>query len=335
MKLAQVIRNYVELKQAMGSRFHTEAVILKAFSQAIGDVAIAEVKTVQVAAYLTGNGPITQFWHRKYSTLQGLYRFAIGRNYVTCSPLPRTSPQPQVIFTPYIYSSDELRRLLQLADAYHHPRAKLSAMTVRTLLMLLYGAALRISEALTLTLADVDLVDSLLTIRTSKFYKTRWVPIGPRLTERLTIYADQRPQGPAFHTPKAPFLVSRTGQPVTRGQAERAFRRVCERAEITRDDGGRYQPRLHDLRHTSAVHRLVTWYQEEADVQRLLPRLATYLGHVHITATQCYLTMTPALLQAANQRFERYAQPEVHHGQSDTTGSLDSALSDRLHRQRT
>lgn len=314
MKLAQVIQNYVELKQAMGSRFHAEAVILRAFSQAVGDIAISEVKTGQVEAYLAGNGLITRFWHRKYSALQGFYRFAIGRGYAAYSPLPRESPQPQVVFTPYIYTSDELRLLLRVADDSYHPRAQLSAKTVRTLLMLLYGAALRISEALSLTLADVDLADSLLTIRTSKFYKTRWVPIGPRLTDTLAVYADQRPQDSALHAPEAPFLLSRTGLAGTRQQAERAFRRVCERAEITRDDGGRYQPRLHDLRHTSAVHRLVAWYQKEADVQRLLPRLATYLGHVNIAATQCYLTMTPDLLEAASQRFERYAKPEVHHG---------------------
>jgi len=89
---------------------------------------------------------------------------------------------------------------------------------------------------------------------------------------------------------------------------------MCAKAAVSRHDGGRYQPRLHDLRHTWAVHRLVAWYQDGADVQRLLPALATYLGHVHIAATQCYLTMTPELLQAASLRFEQYAQPEVHHG---------------------
>ncbi len=314
MKLTQVVQDYVGLKQAMGSRFQTEAVILTAFCRAVGDIPIAEVSAEQVTAYLAGQGPVTRFGQRKYSALQGLYRFALGRGYVACSPLPPREPKPQVVFTPYIYSADELRRLLQAVAACAPPRAKLSATTVRTLLLLVYGAALRISEALALTLADVDVAASVLTIHTSKFYKTRWVPIGPCLSATLAAYARQRPQYSPLHTPDAPFLLTRTDEPVTRQQAERVFRRVCERAAVAREKEARYQPRLHDLRHTSAVHRLVAWYQEGADVQRLLPHLATYLGHVDIAATQCYLTMTPALLHAANLCFERYAQPEVHDG---------------------
>ena len=84
-----------------------------------------------------------------------------------------------------------------------------------------------------------------------------------------------------------------------------------EHAGIRRDDGARYQPRLHDLRHTAAVHRLIAWYRAGADVQRLLPHLATYLGHVDLASTQRYLTMTPELLQEASRRFEQYARPEV------------------------
>lgn len=315
MKLAHVIRDYVDLKQAMGSRFHSEAVILKAFSRSVGDIPMAEVTAEHVNAYLAGHGPVTRFWHRKHSALQGLYRFAIGRGYVTASPLPTTPPQLHVVFTPYIYSPEELKRLLQAVDVRVSPRAKLSAMTVRTLLLLLYGAAWRISEALALTLADVDLDTSLLTIHTSQFYKTRWVPIGLHLRDTLSAYAHARPKDAWLQHPEAPFLLTRTGEPVTRQQAERVFRRVGEHAAVSRNDGGRYQPRLHDLRHPWAVQRLVAWYQEGADGQRLLPHLATYLGHVHIAATQCYLTMTPALLQAASRRFAQYAQPEVrHHG---------------------
>jgi integrase/recombinase XerD len=93
---------------------------------------------------------------------------------------------------------------------------------------------------------------------------------------------------------------------------EYAFRRLRRYAGIHRDDGARYQPRLHDMRHCFAINRLTAWYQQGADVQKLLPQLATYLGHVSIAATQVYLTMTPELLQEASVRFEQYAFPEVH-----------------------
>jgi site-specific recombinase XerD len=178
---------------------------------------------------------------------------------------------------------------------------------------LLYGAGLRISEALALTLADVDLSASLLTIHESKFYKTRLVPIGPRLTATLRAYADDRHRQGHAHNPASPFFMTRNGTAVTRGMAERAFVRLRTIAAIAREDGARYQPRLHDLRHAMAVHRLVACYREGGDVQRLLPQLATYLGHVDVAATQRYLTMTPELLREASRRFERYAQPEVGH----------------------
>ena len=75
----------------------------------------------------------------------------------------------------------------------------------------------------------------------------------------------------------------------------------------------RYQPRIHDIRHTAAVHRVIAWYRAGANVQKLLPQLATYFGHVDISSTQCYLSMTSELLQEASLRFERYAQPQVCH----------------------
>jgi site-specific recombinase XerD len=137
------------------------------------------------------------------------------------------------------------------------------------------------------------------------------VPIGSQLTGAMTIYQSRRlREYPA--KPSAPFFVSRMGELLTIQTAENTFRRICLSAGVVRHDGARYQPRLHDLRHAAAVHRLVSWYRMGADVQKLLPQLATYLGHVHIAATQRYLTLTPELLKEASRRFERYAMEEPH-----------------------
>ena len=310
MKLSQVIQQYVELKQAMGCRFHAESVILKAFCKSLGDVAIDDVKAERVMAYIAGTGGVTRFCHRKLEALRGFYRFALGRGYAISPPLPERLPSPSYVFTPYIYSADELSRLIRATDYCVSGRTKLQSSTLRTLLLLLYGAGLRISEALLLTLQDVDLAKSLLTIRQSKFYKTRFVPIGQRLTDALVAYEKKRSRLGHPRRTVDTFFVTRNGQPVTRSLAESAFCRLRHRADIHRHDGARYQPRLHDLRHTFAVHRLVAWYREGADVQRLLPQLSTYLGHVHISATQRYLTMTPDLLYQASVRFEQYAQPK-------------------------
>jgi len=156
---------------------------------------------------------------------------------------------------------------------------------------------------------EVDLQASLLTVRQTKFGKTRLVPVGPKLREALAQYA-ARSQTTA---PDAPFFKKRGGGRVNQETLACHYRRLRERAGIGRADGARYQPRLHDLRHSFAVHRLTSWYRHGADVQKLLPQLSVYLGHVCIRHTQVYLTMTPELLHEAGQRLEQYVAQEVNH----------------------
>lgn len=213
-------------------------------------------------------------------------------------------------FEPYIYSRDEIKRLIAATEG--RERCNLSSSTCRTLLLLLFGTGLRISEALHLDLVDVDMEAGILSIRETKFYKTRLVPTGRDLTLILAHYKDKRdPRSPK--TPDAPFLLTQRNQRISRASAECAFKQIRERAGVHRDDNARYQPRLHDMRHSFAVTRLVSWYREGADVQKLLPQLATYLGHVHISATGHYLTMTPELLREASLRFEHYASGGDYH----------------------
>lgn len=230
---------------------------------------------------------------------------------VIACPLPITVPQQPQAFLPYVFSRDDIKRLLNAATG--RERCNLSSLAFRTLLLLLYGTGLRISEALNLNLGDVNLQEGILCIRESKFYKTRLVPTGPDLTRILTDYAIERKKD-LPNTSDAPFLLTQRGLRLSRAGAELAFRRLCNCAQIRRNDNARYQPRLHDMRHSFALTRLITWYREGADVQHLLPQLATYLGHVHIAATQHYLTMTPELLRQASQRFERYAMGDHYHG---------------------
>ena len=305
MKLPEAVAAYVAYKLSLGMRFATEARTLKSFYRTLGDIDMRDVDADRVHAFLDGDGPMTAFLHRKLSALRGFYRFAIARGYATSSPLPLTVPEEPRTFVPYIYSRDEMKRLL--AATADRERCNLSSLTCRTLLLLLYGTGLRIGEAVGLNLADVDLDSGILCIRESKFYRTRLVPTGPDLTSVLVQYAVERNKWPPLN-PDAAFLLTNRGQRLSRAGAEYAFKQLRERAQVRRDDGARYQPRLHDIRHTYTVTRLVTWYREGADVQRLLPQLATYLGHVYIGATQHYLTMTPELLRQARLRFERYAR---------------------------
>ncbi len=305
MKLSETVAEYVAHKQSMGMRFSTEQRTLKSFCRSLGDIAIEDIAVGSVLAFIAGSGPVTRFWHRKREVLVGFYRFAIVRGYCAVSPLPTVVPKLPQPFVPYIYSHEELRRLLEATSWCEHPRGKVRAYTYRALILLLYGAGLRISEALALTVSDVNISASLIQIRESKFYKTRLVPLGPDLVNVLTTYAGQRNKDHSSK-PDAKFFICRNGNGFTRRTADGIFHQLRLRAGVQRSDGGRFQPRLHDFRHSFAVHRLTSWYRQGADVQRLLPQLATYLGHVHIAATQRYLTMTPELLREASKRFEAY-----------------------------
>jgi site-specific recombinase XerD len=179
MKLSVLAAQYVASKQDLGMRFRTEARTLQSFCRTMGDIDIAEATAERVLAFIAGPGPVTRFWHRKHEVLRGFYRFAMARGYVAASPLPTIIPQaPQ--FVPHVFSQEELRRLLDATTTCcQSVRSKLQPYTLRMLVLLLYGAGLRISEALSLTLADVDLSARILTIRESKFYyKTRWYPLA-------------------------------------------------------------------------------------------------------------------------------------------------------------
>lgn len=312
MKLADVVMEYITYKQSLGMRFRSETVILKAFSRALGDINLIDAQPGDVLDYINGTGPLTTFWHRKFEALTGFYRFAINRGYGAFSPLPTTIPKRPMPFVPYIYTGEEICSLLAATDMLEEQSRNLQVGTFRTLLLLLYGTGLRIGEALSLRLADVDIQESLLTIHESKFYKSRLVPIGTQLAAILSIYLKKRWGWSCPEGEESVFFPSRNGRALSRGYAEKNFRKLCDQSGIHRKDGARYQPRLHDIRHTFAVTRLVTWYREGADVQRLLPQLSTYLGHINLSATQRYLTMTHELLREASNRFEHYAFPEVN-----------------------
>jgi site-specific recombinase XerD len=179
----------------------------------------------------------------------------------------------------------------------------MSASTFRVLLLLLYGTGMRIGEALRLHIGDVDLDDGVITIRGTKFYKSRLVPLGSDVHAQLRSYVAMPGR---LDRNDHPLFQSRLRRAVQRQTVENSFQRLRSLAGIQREGPSVYQPRIHDLRHTFAVHRLTEWYRNGADVQAILPALSTYLGHVELHSTQRYLTMTPELLGEANRRFERY-----------------------------
>ena len=164
-------------------------------------------------------------------------------------------------------------------------------------------------EALRLRLADVDLNENIMTIRGTKFYKSRLVPLGKDVVRLLREYLATPGRG---NQHDQPLFQSRQHQPLRHSLVNTAFQRLRKLAEVRRSEASSRQPRLHDLRHTFAVHRLTEWYKSGTDVQTLLPALSTYLGHVDLHSTQWYLTMTPELLTEANHRFQDWVYGGRH-----------------------
>jgi site-specific recombinase XerD len=305
MKLSQAVDLYVQRKRDAGMRFDSPVSRLRSFLRHCGDTNLRRITTQQVSAFLDGSGSMPSGWNGKRGTLQAFFEYWTARGRLKSSPLPPSAPKITQSFVPYIYSRSDLRSLL---DAVPHCQRRagcvMSAATFRTLLLFLYATGMRLGEALRLRLMDVDLTLGLVTIRDTKFYKSRLVPLGPDIKRLIQEYLHQpgrrnQHYRSLFQTKSATAIAAQV--------VDTSFSRLREIARVERRDDSYFQPRLHDLRHTFAVHRLTEWYRQNADVQRLLPALSTYLGHVSLSATQRYLTMTPELLEQANRRFERYA----------------------------
>ncbi len=310
MTLREVIEQYILWRQAHGAKFTTGANLLRHFLGYVDrDAACDAVTTTQVLAFLSGKGPLARHRENKYYVLAGFWRYAISRGHATRSPLPDSEPKSPPRTPPYIYSRDELRRLFDPTNVEISRRGavQLDAVTFRTLLLLLYGAGLRFSEATRLTLADVDLAEDVLTIRATKFYKSRLVPIGPQLATALANYMPLRRRGGLVQDETSFLVANRDGTRLASSTVQTAFDALRRIARVHGTAGGRQIPRLHDLRHSFAVHSLTAWYRRGADVQRLLPALSTYLGHSDLEGTKAYLSMTPELLQQASLRFAHYA----------------------------
>jgi integrase len=312
MKLKDAVEQYVVHKRSLGIHFKTTARILHAFCKAIGNVDLDKIPPEQVKSFIYGSGPVTNNLPPKRAALSGFYRYLVNRGYISESRVPTEFPKLPQSFIPHIYTIDELRRILHAA-ANQTDKCKIEAHTMRFLILLLYGAALRLSEAISLTIGDIDLDQNVLTIRNTKFFKTRWVPISADLRKAFDAYLKIRAERNHPTPSEAFLLLTRDSQPIKLNRASESFKRLCGVAKVCRKDKGRYGPRLHDLRHSFAVHRLIACYREGGDVGQLLVQLSTYLGHVQLASTQYYLTLTPELLRHVSIRFENYAIREVDH----------------------
>ena len=316
MILQDAIERYIAWRQAHGARFDTTGRLLHCFCKHVGErIDCDAVTEAHVLRFLAGNRPLTRYRANKYSALTGFYRYAVSRGYADRSPLPAPDEEPRKPRSapPYVFTHEELQRLFGAIDISRQRPVQLDGDTLRALLLLLYGAGLRFGEAQRLTLGDADLHDAVLSIRDTKFHKNRLVPVDPQLVDALRAYAARRAEWPLPKGTASTVLANRDGSPLVKGTVRFAFARLLQVAGIRHDrNDGRQSPCFHSLRHTAAVHRLIAWYRQGADVQRLLPALSTWLGHAHLDGTQVYLSMTPELLHEASARFDIHVNGEDH-----------------------
>jgi integrase len=209
---------------------------------------------------------------------------------------------------PFIYTLEHIRALMQAAGRLL-PAPSLRPHTYGALIGLLYSTGLRISEALALDLGDLDHDAKLLHVRHGKFGKERWVPLSDSAYGGLRAYLDRR-MGTGPPEPGAPLLISLRGRRLNYSTVLHTYQRLLAVCGLRPAKGPR--PRIHDVRHTFAVHSLLRWYRQGRDINACLPALSTYMGHVGLEATLVYLHATAELLDETHRRFlthyRQYAQ---------------------------
>ena len=301
--LRDALAKYVAIRRALGSKLGEPAVTLGHFLEFL------ERKEAQ---FITTD--LALRWAQEHEGVQRATwarRLSMVRQFATwLSALdPRTEVPPQRILEarrqrnkPHIFTDNEIGRLMAEAARLHSPKG-LRALTHVTLIGLLAATGLRPGEAFALDTLDVDLQNAVLTIRQSKFGKSRFVPVEDSTRAALTHYADQRDVlCPLRHTDA--FLVSEGGTRLQSSTVRRTFASMSCTIGLRAATGahriGR-GPRLQDFRHTFVTRRLIEWYRAGLDVERELPKLTTYLGHVQVGHTYWYIEAVPELLQLATE----------------------------------
>jgi integrase len=298
--LADAARDYLRLRNSLGhdlAEYHRELPRLVAFLEARG------LPTVTVAAALAWAqgpdvNPATTIPPRRMTIARGFARYLAGLDARTEVPPPGLIAGRRRWRPPFIYSPGDIETLLAQARQL----TPMPAATHETLIGLLAVTGLRVGEAIRLDRADIDWTGAVLTIRESKFGKTRMVPLHDSTLGALERYARIRGQlcPPAA---SAGFFISTAGTRLIYACVGQVFRRLRDRAGI--GAGADRPPRIHDLRHTFAVRTLLRWYQAGEDVEARLPVLSTYLGHRDPRSTYWYLSAAPELLALAARQLER------------------------------
>ena len=300
--LATQIQHFIELRRLSGTEYYAQAVLLSYFDHFLAEHSWNEVNiTSQIIddyqCSFIALAPRSRT--NRFSVVKQFCEYYAASNPQSYAPESIKNISSKTAYKPYIYTLGEIQALMR-ATTRLNPTDSLRPHTIRALLGLLYATGIRIGEALALNMRDFYSNEGRLFIASGKFHKARWIPLAESSCIAIAAYIKKRCQY-ALHTPESPLFINLRHHRFHHCTVWHDFHLLLEYSGITHTKG--VHPRIHDLRHTFAVTRTLSWYREGLDVNALLPALATYMGHVSIASTQIYLQPTEELLEQANQRF--------------------------------
>lgn len=303
--LAARMDRFINLRRLSGTDYHSQTRLLGYFDrflvqQGFNRPHIVRDITDSYQLCLITLAPRTQ--SNRMCVVRQFCEYLAGSDPQSYVPRPLKMIRSHGAHQPYIYNSRQIRALLAAASGLA-PAGSLRPHTYRTLLGLLYTTGIRIGEAMALNLQDVQPSTQRIYIAEGKFRKARWIALSGSTWRALRHYIDTRLKS-APHSSDSPLLLNERRRRLCHPTVNQTFRGLLQKCNIPHNK--RTGPRIHDLRHTFAVHRLLAWYRDGQDVNARLPALATYMGHVDISSTHVYLQPTAQLLEHVHQRFRNY-----------------------------
>lgn len=310
--LGAVVDRFLTHKRTLGRKYLSEEAelrLLVRFTEEHGAERLDQLTAALLDDFLASRPrPHPRSFNHLLGVVHGLLDWAVTYELLQISPLATRRRRATTARIPFIFDVAAARRLLDAAEALpDNPRARHRGPTYRAIFALCYGLGLRAGEACGLRIGDIDSQRRLLVVRGGKFGKTRLVPHGPRIGQLIAEQLARR-GGDGAGRDDAPLFSFDGHRCVHPGAASQVFHRLMSTLNLTGPEGVS-APRLHDLRHSFAIGCLLRWYRDGLDPSTRLHHLATFLGHVDPASTAVYLTITPALLDAANRRFEVFAEP--------------------------
>jgi len=286
MELKAAVENYIVRKRLMGRRYENNSKELYMFVRSSPRLALAEVRAVHVSRFLNQGRLLRQTWIGRYSRLRAFFRYWMAKHEISRLPMPRPRRPTKRIFSPYIFSRSDIRKMLNSAKILNQKLTTVHPETFRVLIILLYGTGIGSGEAVALRVKDINLGNAVLTL-SARIGPPRTIPIGSDLVELLKRYVQKskRPDDYLFGT--------KDGRRLRTHRLNVTFRRIRRISGIKRTDGSVFQPMLRDLRHTFAVHRIAEWYKHGVDVELMLPKLASYMGLWTSPLVNRYLMLAP------------------------------------------